>query len=100
MVERQAIGTAANLNRVREGLMKILFFGQLREQLGVAELLLSETPDTVHALRDVLASKGELWQQYLSSGNILVAVNQTISDFDTVLQADDEVAFFPPVTGG
>ncbi|MFA3792311.1 molybdopterin converting factor subunit 1 [Aliiglaciecola sp. SL4] len=80
--------------------MKILFFGQLREQLGVAELCLEERPNTVHALRELLAAKGEIWQQYLSSKHVLVAVNQTICDFDTAIEANDEIAFFPPVTGG
>ncbi|GAB2705327.1 molybdopterin converting factor subunit 1 [Aliiglaciecola aliphaticivorans] len=80
--------------------MKILFFGQLREQLGVAELLVNDCPDTVGGLREILASRGDLWQQYLSSKDVLVAVNQTLCDFDTAIHEDDEIAFFPPVTGG
>ena len=33
-------------------------------------------------------------------GNVLVAVNQQHSDFDATVEEGDEVAFFPPVTGG
>ncbi len=81
-------------------MIKILFFAQLRERLGVSELILEVVPPTVSELRDVLSEKGKLWQELLQSGQCLAAVNQTISPDETTLNAGDEVAFFPPVTGG
>ncbi|MCF9378680.1 MoaD/ThiS family protein, partial [Klebsiella pneumoniae] len=40
------------------------------------------------------------WDMALEPGKLLAAVNQSIVPFDTELQDGDEVAFFPPVTGG
>jgi molybdopterin synthase sulfur carrier subunit len=51
-------------------------------------------------LRSLLQEKGEAWNEYLASGNALVAVNQEMTNDDAVLNDADEVAFFPPVTGG
>ena len=80
--------------------MKILFFGQLRESLGISELMLDDGPNSVAKLRALLAQKGPLWQQLLNGQNVLVAVNQTLTDDNGTLSQQDEVAFFPPVTGG
>ncbi|GAC14552.1 molybdopterin converting factor subunit 1 [Aliiglaciecola lipolytica] len=80
--------------------MKVLFFGQLREQLGVAELPLDIAPCSVRELRKTLSAKGENWESFLAADNLLVAVNQTICDQNYELSQDDEIAFFPPVTGG
>ncbi|GAB5380580.1 MAG: molybdopterin synthase sulfur carrier subunit [Aliiglaciecola sp.] len=80
--------------------MKILFFGQLRELLNVTELQLDATPSDVSALLEHLSAQNDQWRQYLSSDSILVAVNQTLSDKHCKLNEHDEVAFFPPVTGG
>lgn len=81
-------------------MIKVLFFAQLRERLGVAELVLDFVPDTVKTLRDELSKKGTLWAELLQKENCLAAVNQTIAPNDTALNTNDEVAFFPPVTGG
>ncbi len=44
----------------------------------------------------------ELWQQLhsLPNDNILVAINLEQADWDSTVYPNDEVAFFPPVTGG
>jgi molybdopterin synthase sulfur carrier subunit len=81
--------------------MKVLFFASLRETLGTAELLLDSNADTVSALLDELAQRGELWDQSLRQNQRLqIAVNQELARRNTRIQAEDEVAFFPPVTGG
>ncbi len=83
--------------------LKLLFFAALREQLGVAaeSIDLPESVATVEALRSHLTQRGEAWRQALASGRALrVAVNQDMAHASTPVKAGDEVAFFPPVTGG
>lgn len=82
--------------------MKILFFGSLREQLGTGELELT-LPDHVQTVSDLVSTlkqRGEQWQQGLGQGQFLCAINQVMT-FDTASLSDnDELALFPPVTGG
>ena len=52
------------------------------------------------ALRAALCERGDKWALALESGKLLVAVNQTLVPLETALNDGDEVAFFPPVTGG
>ena len=82
--------------------VKVLFFAGLREALGTG----SESLDlpggiaTVGALRDLLAARGEPWSALATTKNLRVALNQQMVGLDAPLKAGDEVAFFPPVTGG
>jgi molybdopterin synthase sulfur carrier subunit len=82
--------------------VRILFFAGLREALGVGSesMLLPAEVGTVGALRDVLAARGEVWSALVTTKNLRVAVNQQMVGLDAVVKAGDEVAFFPPVTGG
>ena len=59
----------------------------------------SEFP-SVEALRQQLAAKGDRWALALEEGRLLAAVNQTLVSFDHPVVSGDEVALFPPVTGG
>lgn len=82
--------------------MKVLFFGSLREQLGTGELetALPDGVDTVGQLLDNLQAQGDEWKLALGSGNVLFAVNQDMVDETMAISDSDEVALFPPVTGG
>ena len=80
--------------------MKVLFFAQTRELVGVDELTIDEPYLTAQQLREALATRGDKWQLALQESSLLVAVNQCLVPWGTPLSADDEVAFFPPVTGG
>ena len=82
-------------------MIKILFFAQLREMLEL-ELLDFDLPDVMNVaqLKKQLSEKGGRWQLMFAEQDVLVAVNQVISDDDYVLKTGDKVAFFPPVTGG
>jgi len=81
--------------------VKILYFAGLREQLGTASEDLDASPATVAGLRALLMARGGAWQSALAQGRALrVAVNQEMAQPTTPLKAGDEVAFFPPVTGG
>ncbi|MCP4325510.1 MAG: molybdopterin synthase sulfur carrier subunit [Alteromonadales bacterium] len=73
----------------------------LRDQLGVSELsLVSEENPNVQVLLNNLKAKDESWDRLLSKATLMVAVNQTISNKTATLSSGDEVALFPPVTGG
>lgn len=82
--------------------VKILYFASLREALGQSgeELALPEGVATVGALRAHLAARGEAWQAMAAGRNLRAAVNQRMAGLEAAIAAGDEVAFFPPVTGG
>ncbi|MBS7522444.1 molybdopterin synthase sulfur carrier subunit [Serratia ureilytica] len=82
-------------------MINVLFFAQVRELVGTDALTLdaSELP-TVEAVRQQLAARGDRWALALEEGKLLVAVNQTLTSFDHPVVNGNEVAFFPPVTGG
>ncbi|AIJ06846.1 MULTISPECIES: molybdopterin synthase sulfur carrier subunit [Edwardsiella] len=80
-------------------MIQVRFFAQVRELTGCAELACESCRD-VETLRAALAQRGDKWALALEPGKLLVAVNQTMAPFDHPLQEGDEVAFFPPVTGG
>ncbi|AUP76852.1 molybdopterin synthase sulfur carrier subunit [Kosakonia oryzendophytica] len=81
-------------------MIKILFFAQVRELVGCDSMASDTVFPTVEALRQHLAAQGERWALALEEGKLLAAVNQTLVTFDHPLSSGDEVAFFPPVTGG
>lgn len=80
--------------------LTVLYFARLRESLGLAreEITLQAS---VGELLDLLRARGTLWQELLNDAkNVRVAVNQDLAARDTPLKDGDEVALFPPVTGG
>lgn len=81
-------------------MITVLFFAQVRELVGVERLTLDGVYDNVDALRRALCARGDRWSRALEPGNLLAAVNQTLAPPEQPLAAGDEVAFFPPVTGG
>lgn len=81
-------------------MIRILFFAQVRELVGTDSLTLESAPATVEELRQQLAARGERWALALEEGKLLAAVNQTLVETTHPIADGDEVAFFPPVTGG
>ena len=83
--------------------MKILYFAWVRQKIGQSEQQI-DLPDgvtTAAQLADYLQSLSHGHQHALDDRESLcVAVNQTFSTWDTPVGNEDEVAFFPPVTGG
>ena len=83
--------------------MKILYFAWIRTNLGVSEELLdvpSEIKD-VEGLLEWLINRGESYKTVFSDLSLIrVAVNQEFVDLDNAITKGDEIAFFPPVTGG
>jgi len=83
--------------------LRVLFFAGLREQLGTSgeEIELPPGVGTVAALRAHLKGRGGAWQTALADGRLLrMAVNQEMAKPEASIKPGDEVAFFPPVTGG
>lgn len=75
--------------------INVKFFASLREQIGKTDDVI-ETPNSL--------SVTEVWQrstgQSAMPDNTLCAINMEYVDRDALANAGDEVAFFPPVTGG
>ncbi len=76
------------------GTIRVLYFANLRERLGKS--------------REVVEAEGiqcaaDVWRRvsaFPPSANVLIAINQEYASMDSPVRAGDEVAFFPPVTGG
>jgi len=81
-------------------MINVLFFAQVKELVGVDRLEVNTEFATADALRAHLSERGDKWQLALESGKLLVAINQTICSLDSEIKDGDEIAFFPPVTGG
>jgi sulfur-carrier protein len=79
------------------------YFARLREQLG-CDSEQAELPGTVATVADLLLwlrARGQPWSEALAAERAFrVAVNQDLAQAGTLLAAGDEVALFPPVTGG
>ena len=74
----------------------VKYFANMRDQMGRAEETVTLEGDS--------ATVEQLWGKVAAQralpGNILIAVNMEYTDGSRVLKNGDEVAFFPPVTGG
>ena len=81
---------------------KVLYLARLREALGRgAEQVELPADSSVATLLDALRGRGGPWAAELAAGRaVRVAVNQEMTDPAATLRDGDEVALFPPVTGG
>ena len=83
--------------------MKLLYFAWLRTRIGRAEEEVDPPADvaTVEDLLRWLQGRGAGYAEALARSDLVrVAVNQEFADLDAPVGSDDEVALFPPVTGG
>ena len=90
-------------------MIKLVFFARLREQLGLSEhrVTLSDNLTVQTLVEHLIASdvdsnagSGKSKWQLLLADEVVVAKNQQVVDRDTFVEEGDELAFFPPVTGG
>ena len=90
-------------------MIKLVFFARLREQLGLSEhrVTLSDNLTVQTLVEHLIASdddsnagSGSSKWQLLLADEVVVAKNQQVVDRDTFVEEGDELAFFPPVTGG
>ena len=83
--------------------IQLVFLARLRERFGVSRevIALNADIDTVFALLGALRQRGGAFAEELAEGRAFrVAVNQDVVALDHPVRAGDEVAIFPPVTGG
>ena len=81
----------------------IHYFASIRERLGLSSEMVELPPqvDTVSGLVNMLIEQHDSrWEGALNSSAVLVAVNQSVAKFSSSVKDSDEIAFFPPVTGG
>jgi molybdopterin synthase sulfur carrier subunit len=79
------------------------YFASIREKLDLSseELELPAQVNTVNALVALLIERhGSTWETALEKSSVLVAVNHSVASFTSSIKNSDEIAFFPPVTGG
>lgn len=84
-------------------MITILYFARIKENLGVGQesIALPANAIDVAALTAWLRRRGETWQSELAPGKALrVALNQAMVGMDATITDGDEIAYFPPVTGG
>jgi sulfur-carrier protein len=81
--------------------VRVRFFASLREALGAEQTATLPRGSTVGSLREALmASSAEHAQRLAPQRAVRAALNQTLCAESAGLANGDEVAFFPPVTGG
>ena len=83
--------------------IKVLYFARLKEAVNYSseEIDLPESIKTVTALKNYLSQRGEIWANLFNGKQVVrAAINHALVDDLANIQAGDEVAFFPPVTGG
>ena len=81
----------------------LLYFASVREAIGMGEEI-RELPETVSTPRELLAWLASLGEGYARAfatpQKLRCAIDQVMTALDSPLGAAEEVAFFPPVTGG
>lgn len=84
-------------------MITLLYFARLRETFGISSEQIAFSPAIANVgdLVDSLRQRGAPWQDELAPGKpVRLAVNQAMASNETPIADGDEVAIFPPVTGG
>ena len=83
--------------------MQLLYFGWVRGKVGIDRETI-DLPDGVNNVAELitwLRDRGAGYAEAFDDLNVVrVAVNQELADLDQPIQKGDEVAMFPPMTGG
>ena len=83
--------------------IKVLYFARIKEAVNYSteDIDLPVGVSTVMALKNYLALRGDIWAKLFNGKQVVrAAINHTLVDDLSTINAGDEVAFFPPVTGG
>ncbi|MFJ5256742.1 MoaD/ThiS family protein [Pseudomonas sp. NPDC088414] len=80
----------------------INYFASYRDRLnlGGEKIPLSDNLRSIEDVRQMLMARGEEWREVLGAGNLMCALNQELCQPGAAIEDFDEIAFFPPVTGG
>jgi molybdopterin synthase sulfur carrier subunit len=84
-------------------IIKLFYFARLKETLkySTEDLNLPDAPMTILKLKALLAKRGDVWGEMLMGKlKVRAAINHELVDDNAAISNGDEVAFFPPVTGG
>ncbi len=81
-------------------MINVVFFAQLREQLQCESCGVNLNQVSVDEVRRNLIEDNTQWRSFLEKNDLLVAINQSMASFSDIVKDGDEVALFPPVTGG
>ena len=83
--------------------IKVLYFARIKEAVNYSteDIDLPADVSSVTALKNFLSLRGEIWADLFNGKQVVrAAINHALVDDLAAIQAGDEVAFFPPVTGG
>ncbi len=83
--------------------IRVRYFARLREKLAIdqEQLVVPEEVRDIAALRSHLAARGAVWAEQLGGDRpLMAAINEQLQPLSASLSDGDEVALFPPVTGG
>ena len=83
--------------------IKVLYFARLKEAVNYSTENIDLPADvlTVTALKNYLSLRGETWADLFNGKQVVrAAINHALVDDLAAINSGDEVAFFPPVTGG
>ena len=83
--------------------MKVLYFSWIKDKLGKSheEILVSDNIKTINDLITLLKQNNENYKDvFKDTSSIKVSINMETARFEDSINDNDEVAFFPPMTGG
>lgn len=81
--------------------VRVLYFSWLRERIGVPSESIETDAVRVNDLLDELRKRGERYKlAFTQTSSICVAIDQELGGMDSDITKAEEIAFFPPMTGG
>ncbi len=83
-------------------MIKVLFFASIRDRIGCSELEIALPADVrnVAAFTELVKQQEKSFKVVLSEPNVMIALNQEMANPEMTIEDGDEIAYFPPVTGG
>ena len=82
-------------------MIKVLFFASLKEQIGQSEIEIpAQDVNTIDEIKLWLKNYNSNWEKWILNRKLLCSRNLTMVNSSSDAVAGDEIAFFPPVTGG
>ena len=82
-------------------MIKIKYFASLREALDVDQEMIDFVEGrSISDIQVMLSDRSPVWSKSILDSNLIVSINQEVSDKSNLVSDCDEIAFFPPVTGG